>query len=72
MSKDIVNTVKDNLVVNCNVFLPNDYDKLIKKNNHQLFAFTPLKSLMNAENLKKYGLQPVYFEQVGVQKNIFD
>lgn len=72
MSKDIVNTVKDNLVVNCNVFLPNDYDKLIKKNNHQLFAFMPLKSLMNAENLKKYGLQPVYFEQVGVQKNIFD
>lgn len=52
MSKDMVNTVKDNLVVNCNVFLPNDYDKLIKKNNHQLFAFTPLKSLMNAEDLK--------------------
>lgn len=71
-SIDMVNTVKDNIVVNCQVFLPNDYDKLIKKNNHQLYMFTPIKNLLNAENLKKYGLQPVYFEQVGVQNNIFD
>lgn len=72
MSKDMVNTVKDNIVVNCNAFLPNDYDKLIKKNNHQLFAMMPLKSLLSADNLKKYGLQPVYFEQIGLQNNIFD
>jgi hypothetical protein len=71
-SKDLINTVKDNIIINCKVFLPEDYNKLIKKNNHQLYMFTPIKNLLNAENLKKYGLQPVYFEQVGVQNNIFD
>lgn len=72
MSSVIVNTVSDNLVVNCPTFLPNDYAHLVKRNNHVVRSTEPLQSLASESNLKKYGMEPVYLEQVGTRNNIYE
>ena len=72
MSSVLVNTVSDNLVVNCPTFLPNDYAHLVKRNNHQIRSNESLRSLVNDANLKKYGVKPVFFEQMGTRGNIYE
>jgi hypothetical protein len=67
-----VNTVKNNLIVDCeNTFL-RDKGVNIKENNTSIGSNgKTLKDFCDPEVLKQYGLQPIPFDKIGLQNNIW-
>ncbi len=67
-----VNTVKNNLVVDCEQVLLKDKGQNIKENNTSIHSDgKSVEEFCNPDVLSKYGLQPIPFAETGVQNNIW-
>ncbi len=65
-----VNTVRDNLVVDCGQVLLKDRGQNINENNTEVNSEgKPVEEFCKEEVLKKYGLLPIPFSKIGVQNN---
>jgi hypothetical protein len=65
-----VNTIKNNLVVDCEQVLLKDKGQNINENNTSIHsAGKTVIEFCNSEILKEYGLQPISFEEIGPKNN---
>ncbi len=65
-----VNTIKNNLVVNCEQVLLENNDKNITENNNSVSSEgKSIEAFYKTEILEKYGLEPIPFEEIGPSNN---
>lgn len=65
-----VNTVKDNLLVDCEFGFLRDHDKLVKENNTSVpSGGQSVEHFCSDEVLKKYGLEPIPLAKIGPHNN---
>lgn len=65
-----VNTIKNNLLVDCDTIFLRAPEKLVKENNRSIKDDgKSIEYFCSQEALKNYGLQPIPFQKIGPQNN---